>query len=450
MQSYKRIIPAVDVDNPEAATALVTTLAPVVGPFKFGLEFITAMVASILDADEEKAMKDARMIRQLFKLVGRQLFWDGKFDDIPNTVGAAAKVLGQRIQVGMFNVHASCGIEAMMKAVKNRGDAKVLALTVLTSREENEGNLDFGKPTKAAVLQFARNAKLAGCHGVVCSPQELVLLNSRPELAELLKVVPGIRSSNDSADDQKRTMSPREASASGADYLVIGRPLTKSSDPYAAAQMIAEEISLGLRDRLHLALFGMENIKFGAFKLKLHETQPQAPLSPIYLNIRGLPNWLYALGADILHDLIVREKIDDFDYVMGIPAAGEPIGIALAKALDKPHLRIQKIVTATGRHITSNILDPFEAGKKVLLVDDLITKAGTKREAIVSIAANGLKVVATVVLYDREQGGIAELAREGHKVFAASTLSDMLQLFVDTKRITNAKRGEVMSYIAAN
>ncbi len=450
MQSKDRIILAVDVDNPDAAMKLVSTLGSVVGSFKFGLELIYAMLASILEGDAEQAAKNAAHIRDLFRLAGRQLFLDGKFDDIPNTVGAAAKIVGQNIKVGMFNVHASAGTEAMMAAAQNAGASKTLALTVLTSREENDAHLDFGKPSKAAVLHFARNAKMAGLTGIVCSPQELQLLNSRPELKGQLKVTPGIRSPDDPPDDQKRTMTAREAIAMGADYVVVGRPITKAADPVVAAQKMASEISLGLRDRFALELFGLKNIKFGAFKLKLHETQPQAPLSPIYLNIRGLPEWLYALAGDILHDLVIHEGITDFDYVIGIPKAGEPIGMALAKALGKPHIRIKKEEGDGGRHISSQILDPFQGGSRVLLVDDLVTRAGTKREAIASVEANGLKVVATVVLYDREQGGLAELNREGHKVVAASKLSEALELLVAKGKITSDKKDEVTAYIAAN
>ncbi len=159
---------------------------------------------------------------------------------------------------------------------------------------------------------------------------------------------------------------------------------------------------------------------------------------------------MYNLAGDILHDLVVQEGVGDFDYVIGVPKAGEPIGTALAKALGKPHIRIEKIETDGGRKITSNILDPFEKGKKVLVVDDLITKAHTKREAIESIEANGLEVVATVVLYDREQGGIEELNSIGRKVYAVSRLSDTLDFFVREKKIMQAKKDEVMEYIATN
>ena len=451
MQAKDRIIVALDVDHPEKALELATKLKPLVGSFKIGLELITAMLASILGRDYMVAQSNMQKIRELFELLGRQFFWDGKFKDIPNTVAAVSKIVGQIIKVGMFNVHASSGIKGMMAAADNKGGSKVLAVTVLTSHEENNAFFDYGAPSKAKVLQYARDAKLAGCDGVICSPQELALLNDQPELVGLQKVTPGIRSPEDPPDDQKRTMTAHEAILAGADALVIGRPITKAASPVDAVRGIVEQIVLGLKERLHATLFNLQKIKFGAFKLKLHEKNPDAPLSPIYLNIRELPDWLYALAGDILHDLVVWERINDFDYVIGIPKAGEPIGRAFANAVGKPHLRIEKTEGEGGRKITSKILDPFEKGGKVVLVDDLVTRADTKREAIQSIEENGLEVVATLVLYDREQqGGLAELNNEGRLVLAAAKISEMLDFFVATKKIPEAKKKEVMDYIKAN
>ncbi len=449
MLSKDRIIVALDVDSPEKATELVLALKDVVGCFKIGLELITSMLASIIIPDLQTARANAGCIWELFQYLGKQVFWDGKFNDIPNTVGAASKAVAG-LGIKMFNLHTSSGIEAMASAIQNRGESQVLAVTVLTSLEENNAHLIFGSPSKAKVVQFARDAKLAGCDGVICSPQELQILGKQRELIGLGRVTPGIRSSGDPVDDQKRTMTPSEAIRAGADMLVIGRPITKAESPVEAAKRIAAEISEGLKERFSAGLFDLAKIKLGAFRLKLHEKNPDAPLSPIYLNIRDLPDWAYVLAGDILHDLVVREGIFDFDYVVGIPKAGEPIGKAFAKAVRKPHLRIQKVEDEGGRRITSNILDSFEKGRKVVLVDDLITKADTKREAIRSIEANGLQVVATLVLYDREQGGIDELNREGKKVLAVSGLSETLSFFVREKKILPAKRDEVMAYIAAN
>ena len=435
MLPQDRIIPALDVSSLEEAGPLIKELAPYVGPFKVGVQLLTRVGApKVVEFVHER---------------GGQVFLDGKFHDIPNTNGEAAKAAAS-LGVAMFNVHASAGIEGMKATVKNKGGASVLAVTVLTSLEENNAHLIYGAPSKAKVLQFARDALIAGCDGVICSPQELTLLDKQEELRGLEKVTPGIRSSSDPADDQKRILSPEEAILAGANRLVIGRPITKAASPVEAAKRIALEIRLGLKKRLHAVLFDLQKIKFGAFKLKLHEKNPDAPLSPIYLNIRDLTEHLYALIGDLLHDLVVEERLDNVDYVIGIPKAGEPIGRALAKAIGKPLLRIEKIEADGGGRISSNILDPFEKGSSVLLVDDLVTKANTKREAIESVEANGLKVKATLVLYDREQGGLAELNAEGQKTIAVSRLSEALEFFVKRKNITSEKMKEVMDYIAAN
>ncbi len=235
MEAKDRIIVALDVDSLDKAKSLVESLAPYVGCFKVGLELVTAV--------------GAPQVVDFVHSLGGQVFYDGKFDDIPNTIGGAAKAVA-RLNVKMFNVHASAGIEAMMAAVANKGQSLVLAVTVLTSLEENNVNLIFGGPSKAKVLQYARDAKLAGCDGVICSPQELELLGKQKELGNFMKVTPGVRPEWAAAGDQKRIMTPAEAIKAGATALVIGRPITKPpteiGSPVDAAKKIAEEISAAL------------------------------------------------------------------------------------------------------------------------------------------------------------------------------------------------------------
>ncbi len=227
-----KIIVALDVDTEEEVKALVETLGSQVGCFKIGLQLITSI-------------GPPRAI-QLVKDCGGEVFFDGKFDDIPNTVGNASRVLAE-FGVKMFNVHASCGIAAMMEAVDNKGNALVLAVTVLTSLEENNAHLIFGKPSKAAVLQFARDAKNAGMDGVICSPQELELLGQQPDLKDFLKVTPGVRPVWAATGDQRRTMTPGEAMKAGATALVIGRPVRQPPEeiggPVEAVKRILDEIA---------------------------------------------------------------------------------------------------------------------------------------------------------------------------------------------------------------
>lgn len=235
METKDRVIVALDVDSLEKAEPLVRALAPYVGCFKVGLQLLTSVGAP-------------KVVECVHRLGGK-VFFDGKFHDIPNTVGGATKAVDQ-MNVYMFNVHASAGMEAMMAAVANKGQSLILAVTVLTSLEENNAHLIFGGPSKAKVLQFARDAKLAGCDGVVCSPQELELLGKQKELGGLMKVTPGVRPLWAAAGDQKRIMTPAEAIKAGATALVIGRPITNPPDdvgtPVDAVEKILEEISLAL------------------------------------------------------------------------------------------------------------------------------------------------------------------------------------------------------------
>ncbi len=228
-----RIIAALDVKTLNEAEALVTSLTPYVGCFKVGLELLTFV--------------GAPKVVEFIHSLGGKVFFDGKFNDIPNTIAEASNVVAG-MNVKIFNVHASIGIEAMMKAVANKGQSLILAVTVLTSLDENNTNLIFGGPSKAKVLQFARDAKLAGCDGIICSPQELEFLGKQKELNGLMKITPGVRPEWASANDQKRIMTPAEAIKAGATALVIGRPITKPpkeiGGPVEAAKKIAEEIYL--------------------------------------------------------------------------------------------------------------------------------------------------------------------------------------------------------------
>lgn len=231
-QVREKIIVALDVPNLKEAGKLVSDLAPYVGCFKVGLELLTA--------------EGAPNVVDFVNSLGGEVFYDGKFADIPNTVGGAARAAAE-MKVKMFNVHASAGIGAMMEAVANKGTSLVLAVTVLTSLEENNAYLVFGGPSKAKVLQLARDAKLAGCDGIICSPQELEFLGKQKELDGLLRVTPGVRPVWASTDDQKRVMTPGEAIKAGADYLVIGRPITKPPAEIGsrvdAVKLIQEEIA---------------------------------------------------------------------------------------------------------------------------------------------------------------------------------------------------------------
>lgn len=233
------ILAALDGLTREQALAYAEQLVPYVGGFK---------VNDLLDTC------GTQIVRDLVEF-GLRVMADPKIYDIPKTVGNRVSVYSHcRTGAGadLVTVHASAGMDALLTAVQAHGREAdtngILAITVLTSFDEEGCQEVYGHPTKAMVLRFARWAALAGCHGIVCSGKELPLLAMHPELKRLKRVVPGISPAWFQAElqDQKRTMTPKEALGAGADYLVIGRALFEKGDPAQNAQRILEEIGFQL------------------------------------------------------------------------------------------------------------------------------------------------------------------------------------------------------------
>ncbi|MFN8390210.1 MAG: orotidine-5'-phosphate decarboxylase [Bdellovibrionota bacterium] len=168
-----------------------------------------------------------------------KVFADPKLYDIPNTVANAVRAIADA-GADLITLHASGGVEMMSQAVAKAGDATLLAVTVLTSMDDKAATTTYRRGAKEAVIDFAKLAHEAGVPGIVCSPKELEYLTDLP----LMKVTPGVRPVwYGKKDDQSRTLSPADAVRSGADLLVIGRPITGEADPVAAARKIAEELS---------------------------------------------------------------------------------------------------------------------------------------------------------------------------------------------------------------
>ena len=229
-----RIIIALDVPTKEEGIALVGRLADA-RTFKVGLELFTA--------------EGPALFRKL-KVLRKDIFLDLKLHDIPNTVAGAVRS-AYRHGVQMMTVHTSGGREMMAKAAEAARAAAdagqgpkpiLLGVTVLTSLKGPDlEEVGMGSDVASQVLRLAGLAKAAGLDGVVCSPQEIEVL--RKEYGrELVIVTPGIRPVWAAAQDQKRIMTPAEAVAKGADYLVIGRPITGAPSPNEAFLRIAEEI----------------------------------------------------------------------------------------------------------------------------------------------------------------------------------------------------------------
>jgi orotidine-5'-phosphate decarboxylase len=176
---------------------------------------------------------------------GRKVFLDLKYHDIPNTVGGAVREAG-KLGVGMLTVHASGGgkmLRAAVEAARAQPGLMVLAVTVLTSLDDNDlEKLGIRGRVVDQVLRLAALALADGCQGVVASAQEATEL--RKQLGGGFAIVtPGVRPAGSVAGDQVRVVTPREAIAAGASYIVVGRPITEASDPAAEARAILGEIS---------------------------------------------------------------------------------------------------------------------------------------------------------------------------------------------------------------
>lgn len=231
MQAKSRIFCAIDTADLEAAVLLADLLKGEVGGFKLGKEFFTA-----------HGPEGVRRIAE--RDLG--IFLDLKFHDIPNTVAGAVRA-ACRLGCAMLTVHASGGSEMLRAAVtaaaEPDGDGPlVLAVTVLTSLDDGDlAALGQTGPVSDQVSRLAIVARDCGVGGLVCSPLEIAGLRATVGDSARL-VVPGIRPSWSGADDQKRIMTPAEAMAAGADYLVVGRPITRADDPVGAARRIVEEL----------------------------------------------------------------------------------------------------------------------------------------------------------------------------------------------------------------
>ena len=231
-----KLIVALDVETPDDALALVKQLRDIAGMFKIGSQLFTLAGPQIV--------KDV-------VASGAKVFLDLKFHDIPHQVAGAARSAAQ-LGVSLFTVHASGGAEMMRRAAEavaevaereNIARPAVLAVSVLTSMDANAlAQIGINSSPEESVLRLVKLAEQSGVDGVVASPQEAKTIRASVGNRKFLIVTPGIRPSGGDGDDQRRVATPEAALKAGADYLVVGRPITAAPDPVAAAHQIAAEM----------------------------------------------------------------------------------------------------------------------------------------------------------------------------------------------------------------
>jgi orotidine-5'-phosphate decarboxylase len=229
MSSDKRLIVALDTVDAGRARLWANAVSPHAGLLKLGLEFFLANGAGGFAG-----------------ITGAPIFLDLKLHDIPNTVAGGIRAV-LPLKPRMLTIHAAGGsamIQAASQAAASAGPDRpmILAVTVLTSLGQDDLNaIGFAATPGEQVLRLGRLAIESGADGLVCSPLEVAML--RQALGPAIKlIVPGIRPDGSAAGDQTRTMTPAQAVAAGADWIVVGRPITGASDPGTAAADIAAAI----------------------------------------------------------------------------------------------------------------------------------------------------------------------------------------------------------------
>jgi orotidine-5'-phosphate decarboxylase len=225
------LIVALDFPDEQQALAMAAVLDPARCRVKVGKELFTRCGPPIVQ----------RLVQD-----GFDVFLDLKFHDIPNTVAAACMAAAD-LGCWMLNVHASGGramMEAAAESLAKRGESPLLiAVTVLTSLDAAAvREIGFDMEPEELVVRFARLAQSSGMDGVVSSPRELVAIRAACG-PQFITVTPGVRPASASADDQKRVATPAAARTAGANYLVVGRPVTQAADPAAAVEAIIAELA---------------------------------------------------------------------------------------------------------------------------------------------------------------------------------------------------------------
>ena len=431
------IITALDFDNINKAKELVKKVGSNISYYKVGLELFVSSGPAIID---------------WLKSENKKVFLDLKFHDIPNTT-AMASLFAAKQNIFMFNVHTSGGKKMMEKTVeeikKLNKDNLIIGVTILTSLSENDVKNMFSSNLALTDLavNWAKLGKESGLDGVVCSPREAALI--KKECGENFRTVcPGVRPKWASVDDQERIMTPKEAIENGCDYLVVGRPITRSEDRVKACKMVVEEIAEGIANnkKLKAKLIAGALLDTKAVKLNVKEpfTFVSGIKSPIYCDNR------YVIGFPEARQVIVDAfvsilKDKDFDVIAGTATAGIPWASFIAYELNKPlcYIRAEKKEHGRGKQIEGAECE----GKKLILIEDLISTGGSSIkafEAAKSEGAIGLEIIA-IFSYEFEKA-YKNFEEAGIKFSSLSNFSSLMEIAKDENYITEEELKKALEW----
>lgn len=387
------------------------------------------------------------IIREI-KERGHKIFLDLKLHDIPNTVEHAMSNLAF-LGVDMVNVHAQGTIE-MMKAAKKGLDAGfekycgddnyelgdkarpfLIAVTQLTSTSEEDMHNDLliEKSMVEAVLHYGENAKKAGLDGVVCSPREAEIIHK--ECGEsFMTVTPGIRFEGAKKDDQVRITSPEKAKEIGCDFIVVGRPITKSDDPVKSYKRCLKDFGIELNKELSntgktgkcdevvdenvdenvdsecKTLEGISGeVAKGLLEIKAVFLRPEDPFtwasgikSPIYCDNRLILTAPHV--RDIVEDALaqtIEKEFPDCEVLMGTATAGIAHAAIVGELLNLPMGYVRGSAKDHGR--TNRIEGRLEKGSKVVVIEDLISTGGSSIETVEALREAGAEVLGVMSIF---------------------------------------------------
>ena len=423
----EKLIIALDFNSMNEATKLIDELGEEAIFYKVGLELFLYTKGEIIEYLASK---------------NKKVFLDLKFHDIPNTT-AMASLFAAKQNIFMFNVHTSGGKRMMEKTVeeikKINKNNLIIGVTVLTSLSENDIKNMFSSnlALKDLAVNWAKLGKEAGLDGVVCSPKEANII--KKECGEnFITVCPGVRPKWADINDQERTMTPKEAIENGCDYIVVGRPITRSDDRVKACKMIIEEIAEGIENNKNLksVLIAEALLETNAVQLNIKNpfTFVSGIKSPIYCDNR------YIIGFPKHRKIIVDAFVDilknkDFDIVGGTATAGIPWASFIAYELNKPlcYIRAEKKEHGKGKQIEGAECKD----KKLILIEDLISTGSSSIKAFEvskEDGAIGLEII-SIFSYEFEKAN-KNFEDAKIKFSSLSNFSTLMKIAKDKKFIS--------------